>query len=231
LKIDPILGAMKRHFVYQNESGFNFMQRLAKEMGGVMKVVGNKVTIVSAISGMNPEGERMPTVEAVWGLNLISWRIKPFTGRPQYKNASIRWFDSFNGVFKDATSGLIPGGGVFGKALATAGTPMMAPNAQVGTQYNGGAEAESQNKRGRGWCIINGEPSAAAGNKVVIIGARPGVDGGYTMEEVEHNYTRAGGYTTRINVENPTFKSDPVPGLKITAPTTPTLPPLQPENI
>jgi len=229
-QIDKSLGAMSRHFVYQNESTFNFIQRLAKEMGGHMKIVGNNITVSSATSGLNVAGQNLPTVEAVWGLNLISWRIKPFTGRPQYKDASVRYFDIFEGAFKSVTDS-IGGSGVFGKSKATAGTPLMAPNAQVGTQYNGGAEAESENKRGRGWCIINGEPSAAAGNKLVIIGARPGVDGGYTMEEVEHNYTRAGGYTTRINVENPNFKSETRQKPSVTTPSSTPFGASQPENI
>jgi hypothetical protein len=36
-----------------------------------------------------------------------------------------------------------------------------------------------------------------------IVGARPGIDGLYNIEEVEHNYTRGVGFTTRCNVRNP----------------------------
>jgi hypothetical protein len=39
-----------------------------------------------------------------------------------------------------------------------------------------------------------------AGGKIMIIGARPGVDGDYHMDEVEHSFNSQTGFTTRADV-------------------------------
>jgi hypothetical protein len=38
---------------------------------------------------------------------------------------------------------------------------------------------------------------------VSVKGARAGVDGLYSIEEVEHLYSRGGGFVSRLNVNNP----------------------------
>src|SRR4029077_17264503 len=45
---------------------------------------------------------------------------------------------------------------------------------------------------GNGRIMINGEPKAVWNSKVLLVGARPGVDGLYTIKVVEHVYSRQG---------------------------------------
>jgi phage protein D len=51
--------------------------------------------------------------------------------------------------------------------------------------------------------MIDGNPNAKAGGRIVISGARAGVDGTYTISEAEHHYSRASGYVTRCNLADP----------------------------
>jgi len=138
----------------------------------------------------------------VWGINLIGWRIKPYAGRPQWGSAQSRHFDIFGGVWKDV-KGAIGGGTPFGGSGAIAHAVNSVTDQASGEQTNKGTSEDSQITRGIGWVLFNGEPNAKANGFVTISGARPGVDGTYTMTEVEHNYTRGVGYTTRANVRNP----------------------------
>jgi len=46
----------------------------------------------------------------------------------------------------------------------------------------------------------HGEPRAMAGGKIMIIGARPGIDGDYHMDEVTHDFNSQTGFTTRADV-------------------------------
>ena len=141
-------------------------------------------------------------IEAWWGINLIAWRIKPFTARPQFKQSKSEWFDLVNAKWKNVTQDI--GGELpFGRSEATNSLPAAAPNRQVGEQFNQAMERGSRFDRGTGWVQINGEPQARARRQLTIVGARPGVDGSYQISEAEHNYTRSGGYTTRCTLKQP----------------------------
>lgn len=197
---------IKRKFwIQDNESAAQLGQRIAAELGLSFKIIGGRAFLTPI--GEQPDGNMAPTVEALWGSNLISWRIKPFTSRPQWAKANQRFFDIWNGLWKDVNKGI---GGTklpFGGINATAMLPGPAPNSQAGQQYNSGMQADSEAGRGTGWVIINGEPAAQANGAVVISGARPGVDGRYKISEAEHNYTRGGGYTTRCQLKDPNLSS------------------------
>jgi uncharacterized protein len=204
-KISSQLGGLKRDFWHMgNESFQNFGQRLARELGGVFKISGGKASLTSATDYTNVDGEKLDAIIAEWGKNLIAWRIKPYAGRPQYKEAAAHFYDLQKSIFDKVTKG-IGGAGPFGAAEAIAALPMMAPNKQVGEQTNAGLDADSTRRRGTGWVQLNGEPLARAGSPLTIIGARPGVDGTYRIEEAEHTYSRRGGYLTRCTVNNPAF--------------------------
>lgn len=201
-KLSPEFMKISRDYWHVGESFMQFGQRMADEMGGVFKIANGIATIVGKGKAINVDGTALPLVEAVWGINLIAWRIKPFVSRPQYSESSAKFFDSFEGahnIIKASIGGKVP----FGGANAIAQFVNAVPNANVGGQVNEGTNSLSQNRRGTGWVMINGDPRAAAGNNVKISGARPGVDGTYYISEAEHNYTRSTGFTTRMNVQNP----------------------------
>lgn len=196
---------IKRDFWSQhNESFFSLGERMAKEHGLNFQVWGRVAYLTAA--GVQPDGTATPTIEATWGTNLISWRIKPYAGRAQWKSSSSRFFDSWNGLWKHVAMPIL-GSAPFTRSEAVASLPNAVPNAQVGEQTNEGVNAESTEKRGTGWVIINGEPACIPMGTIKISGARPGVDGSYRIDEAEHNYTRGGGYTTRCQLNKPDLDS------------------------
>lgn len=199
------IAALTRNFwfVGRSESFHSWGDRISKEMGLNMKISGGStVAVFSTLSGTNAMGDMMPHVVAEWGVNLIAWRVRPFVARPQYGTASSSHFSAMQGAWS-SVSQVIGGNVPFGNATANTAPPNPAPNAAVGEQWNNGSHESSQVERGTGWVLINGEPEAKSGGRVQIIGARPGVDGSWRIEEAEHNYSRKGGYTTRCNLGMP----------------------------
>ena len=201
-KMSPGMQSIKRDFWQAaNESAQNFGERIARETGGVFSINNGIATLVGKGEGVNADGVKMFGIEAVWGVNLIGWRIKPFSGRAQYGKAQSKFFDIMKANW-DHVAGEVPGGNPFGGASAVAHNIGAVIGKIEGGQTNEGASKDSQAKRGTGWVLLNGEPRAHANCRISINGARPGVDGSYTVSEAEHNYTRGVGYTTRCNVQS-----------------------------
>ena len=196
-KLSPLMQQIKRKSWSMNQSPQDYAQSIARELGGVLKIAGGV-----AVLAMNGEDMGLGTVEAVWGVNLIGWRIKPYAGRPQYGQAASKYFDLHNAEWKnifDSIGGSTPFGGT--EAISHAINSVFDKN-QAG-QANAGTGRDSTSKRGTGWILMNGDPRAKATGHIDLVNARPGVDGNYQMTEVEHNYTRGVGYTTRANVKYP----------------------------
>lgn len=206
IQVSPTLGLLTRsYWSMTNESPHNWGQRMAAELGGVFQVSGGNAAIIDAALGVNAVGQAVDSHIAEWGSNLISWRIKPYSARPNYAGAAVRVFDKALGQHSIISTAL---GGALSGVSAIAGLPQAATNAQVGAQLNSGTNKTTENNRGTGWCIINGEPSVIAGQYISIKGARPGVDGRYRIDEAGHLYSRGGGYTTRCNLINPLGQGD-----------------------
>jgi uncharacterized protein len=195
------MGDVKRdYWAMTGESFHHFGARMAKELGGTFKISGGKVSMTSALGFTNAAGDVMAEVTAEWGKNLISWRIKPYVARAQAKAANTTFFDLQKSVCGQVSKAI---GAAPSRVEAVAGLPAPAPNKAVGSQVNEGLAAISAQGAGTGWVQINGEPQARAGTYITIIGARPGVDGRYLIEESEHVYSRAGGYLTRCKLTYP----------------------------
>jgi hypothetical protein len=178
----------------------------------------NKAVMVGRREGVAADGTPMPVIEAIWGINLIGWRIKPYVGRPQYGEAASRFFNINKGAWETIKGG-IKGGTPHGGTNAIAHAVNSVVDKGQAEQTNKGTGDDTSSKRGIGWVLLNGEPRAQAGGFVYIDGARPGIDGQYVMSEVEHNYTRGVGFTTRAKVTDPSPKAggfaweqDPGPG-------------------
>jgi uncharacterized protein len=211
VQMSGAIADVKQDYWNVNDSPANFLARIARDRGGLSKIANNVAMIIPAAGGVNSRGQTLAIVDAVWGVNMIGWRIKPYAGRPQYGEAQSRFFKLFDGEWDKATQA-IGGETPFGGASAITHAVASVANKTEGDSTNSGAEQMSNAKRGKGWVLLNGEPLCMAGSHILITGARPGVDGTYLVVESEHNYTRAGGYTTRANVQYP----EPVvnPGIK-----------------
>jgi Bacteriophage probable baseplate hub protein len=200
MMVDPVLGAMTRKFWNQTESPHQFLARLGQEVGGIVKISGSKGAFVSGLGGLTGAGTSMGTIKAQWGDNLIAWRIKPFLAVPQFKSAASEFFDRLNGAYGKAklpVAGSLP----FGTASATAQPDAPAPGPAEGDQSNSAQDSSSQVDRTVGWALINGNPACLALKTLIVIGARPGIDGPYMISEAEHHYSREG-YVTRCVLTN-----------------------------
>jgi len=213
VKLSPEMMKITRKFWHSSESLNHFGQRMAAEVGGLWSTANGVCALIGKNEGVNADGQAMGSIDAVWGVNLIGWRIKPFAARPQYNNVVAKTFDTFNAKWEHITKA-IGGSTPFGGADATAASPNPVASKDQGNQENTGTETDSEAKRGTGWVLINGEPMAKAGKRIQIIGARPGVDGSYFMSEVQHDYTRGVGYQTRANLTNPLLESSDFPSWK-----------------
>ena len=203
VKLSPEMQKIKeKSWSMGGNSPMDYANAMAKKYGGFMKIAGNTVTIVGKGEGVNGDGDTMETIDAIWGVNLIGWRIKPYAGRPQWGGSEARHFNIMDAEWLTEKMN-IGGSGPFGGAKAIAAYLNPVANEGAAGNVNKGQGADSESRRGTGWILLNGEPRAKANGKIRISNARPGVDGMYLMTEVEHNYTRGVGYTTRCNVQYP----------------------------
>lgn len=191
------LADLKRDYWLQmNESAPHFATRIAKEVGGLFKIAGGVAAFT--IPGQNADGSAVATIPAVWGVNLISWRIIPFVARSTWAQANTDYYDVLKSQWQRISKGL-GGSNPFSQVSSIMQLPAPAPNASVGGQQNNGTAVTNDLNRSRGWVIINGEPAATPGASLVVRGARPGVDGTYFIDTVEHTYSRQG-YVTRCEL-------------------------------
>jgi hypothetical protein len=96
--------------------------------------------------------------------------------------------------------------------------PAPASNQSIAQQDDNGAQVSAARAAGLGRVIINGEPTALWNSIIQLIGCRPGVDGTYGTDNVEHFYSRQG-YITTIDIfplaapggsaNEPTFATSP----------------------
>ena len=198
VSVHPSLASIRRdYWAMAGQSFAAFGDRLAREVGATFKIRGNRAVMVPRNQGIGAGGAELLGVRAMWGDNLISWDITPSIGRPQFKAFWVRWFDVKTGKWKrekvQAESSVDPEStGRYSEADADTS------QRRAGSDQKGG-----DREKGSGTVTIDGAPEAQAEASVLVSGIRPGVDGVYRAESVEHNYVRGGGFTTTIELKQP----------------------------
>ena len=102
VKVDPDLGKMKRP--YWSTDGRSFLQlgrELAEEYGATFKIKGKKAVFAKRGNGTAPGGGALPSVSAIRGDNLISWRLQPYESRPRFSKVRVRHFDRDNAKWEE----------------------------------------------------------------------------------------------------------------------------------
>lgn len=180
------------------ESFQHFGERLAREVGGIFKISGNRAVLAREGSGTSPSGAPLPTITAAAARNLIEWDIAPQMGRSQWRETRGRYYDSSAGRWRD-TRVQVPTEGA--EASATRRHP--APNqgeAQSGAESD---RASAEKNKGGGRVTIDGEAAARPEGTCIVQGARPGIDGAYRIDSVEHSVNRSAGWLTRLELKQP----------------------------
>lgn len=199
IKVDPDLAKVTRdYWSLDAESFLHFGERVAREVGGTFKVRDGEAVMAKKAGGKSAGGQTMPTITAAWGDNLMSWEIAPILGRPQFKQVRGRYYDRKEGKWKSVEVE-IPG------TEATAKLTRRTVSADE-DEAKGGAEndkTESEKNKGGGSVSIDGNAQARPEGKCIVAGARPGIDGTYTIESVTHTVSRSGGWVTKLDLKKP----------------------------
>ncbi|HWW46531.1 MAG TPA: late control protein [Xanthobacteraceae bacterium] len=198
VSVHPSLASIKRdYWSMANQSFVAFGERLAREVGATFKIRGNRAVMVPRNEGVGAGGTALPAIRAAWGDNLAVWDITPSTGRPQFKRYSVRWFDRREGKWKQEKVEAKPD-------VAPQSTDRYSEaDPDTSEQRAESSKKGGERERGGGTVTIDGDPTAKAEAPVIVSGLRPGIDGVYRADVVEHRYTRGGGYLTTIDIKQP----------------------------
>ncbi|MBY6239790.1 phage late control D family protein [Methylosinus sp. Sm6] len=199
VKIDPSLAGLHRDWWgLQNESFAAWGKRIAAEIGATFKLYGTRAVFVPRNGGASVSGRALATVTAEWGRNLVEWDLAPTQSRPRFGKAVVGLFNPKTGKFENVEVGT-------GDASAPAAhvDVQRAPNyAQARARAAANAREIARGKGG-GWVVVDGDPAAQPQAPLVVAGVRPGIDGTYRIASVTHTLTRAAGWLTECDVEEP----------------------------
>lgn len=202
-KADGEIGKIKREYwSATSESFIHLGRRIATEVGAQFKVAGNVAIMYPKNSGQSVSGTAMPSVSAIVGLagNVIQWDIAPAYARPRYSKARVKYYDAKAAKWKEKNVEIEQQG-------ASSDATHTHRQARADEDEAGGAADEdkrsSERERGGGSITIIGDPFATPEAGCIVIGARPGVDGSYKIDGVEHTLSRGAGYETRLDLKHP----------------------------
>jgi len=199
VKVDPALNAKREWWGMSDESFVHFGERIAQELGGVFKIRG-KQAIIADKTGKSISGAALAAVSATWGDNLISWDLTPRMGRPTFKAMGSRWYDLKAGRWMREKEDVQNADDDGAEAEHNDRHPR-ADKDEAKHKAKSNAK-DSEKEKGGGSVVIDGNATAKPGGTCMIVGARPGVDGAWRIEEVGHEYSRSG-WTTSLTLKMP----------------------------
>jgi uncharacterized protein len=192
IEVDPALEGIKREYVeMRDESFIHLGERLAREVGGNFRISGTKGIL--SLRG----GGYTSFVNAAWGDNLHAWDISPTLGRPQFNKARARWYDRAKAKWEEEEVS------VQLQADAEHVARYSEPNKDQSKNRTDSDKATSERDSAEGSVTIEGNTEAIPDGLCNVSGTRSGIDGPYRIEAVEHEYSRGGGYTTKLDLKSP----------------------------
>lgn len=194
---EELEGVVLPYAEMHNESFIAFGERIAKEVGGTFKVVGRRAIIYKRSPTATTSGAPIPSVAAILGDNLIDWDIAPIIGRPRFKTSKVRYYDTSSASWKEVSVET----GIDDTEAEFTDRHVAADEAEA-LRRAGGASTETARNAGEGWVQIDGNTSAQSEGICIVAGTRPGVDGSYRIDAVEHEYSRSG-FVTRLDLKEP----------------------------
>jgi len=198
VKVDGSLAQLVRRYIALDDESFAaFGERLAKEVGGTFKIAGGKAILARRNGGESASGTTLPTVRAAWGENLHSYDIAPILGRNAEKATAVRYYDRAAAAWQivEAATGT-PNANTRRVALTRAPDE---PSARAQAEADA---AEADRKSGEGQVVIEGNIDAQPEGLCIVANCRPGIDGTYRIEGVNHEYSRSG-FTTTLELKQP----------------------------
>lgn len=197
VKIDDELASVKRdYWSADGESFLGLGDRLAREFNGTFKLRGNQAVL--AKRGTTD----LPAIKAVVGEggNVISWDVTPMTGRDAFAKARTRYFDRKKGKFKDVETDF----DTSEIQLDASQVPRnLAADEDEATDTGKARKGQAERNAGEGKIEMDLTLEAQAEAELTLTGARPGVDGTYTIDEVTTKANRGGGSSTGVSIKKP----------------------------
>lgn len=195
------LSSIKRpYWAATTESFISLGQRIAREVGGQFKIAGNKAIMYDRNSGQSVSGMSMASVSAIRGQNLLQWDISPAYARPRFSQARARYYDPKKAKWLQKMIE-IPQQGPDSEAIHTHRQTRADEDEAGGSAKDNQKSSESE--RGDGSVTIIGNPAAKPEGTCIVVGARPGIDGSYKIDGVEHSLSRGQGYQTKLELKRP----------------------------
>ncbi len=199
VKVHPDLEGIQLDYEsMQDESFIAFGERIARDFGATFKISQGRAILVPRNSGQTASGQPLPTVTAAWGLNLHSYRLSPILGRSRFKKVKARYYDAKEGKYKEIeVETKIDGAEAEHTEKTTEANETKARNkAKAGSK-------DSERESGCGSVTIEGNISAQPEGLCIVSGARPGFDGEYRIDAVDHEYSRSSGFVTKLTLKRP----------------------------
>ncbi len=192
-----IVQKKRDYWAMQNESFMSWGTRIASELGATFKIRGKDAVFILRNSNDSVSGQLLPTVQAIYGVNIIDWQIRPTQNRPRYNRSVVRWYDNKEAKWKEETVQI---------SDETARVPLI-DTRKFADQGRARDRAESNAKeaergKGGGQITIDGDPEAQAQGLCRIAGLRAGINREYRVSEATHSYSRDGGWVTMCDLQS-----------------------------
>ncbi|TVR06617.1 MAG: late control D family protein [Salinarimonadaceae bacterium] len=197
-----VLGSLAQitrpYWIIQSESFQAWGQRMAAELGATFQVIGERAFFSPRNEGISATGAELTPVIAARFRNLKVWDISPLIGRPQYQSVRTRYYDRETAQWMEETVEVRGGAADVQLGLQT-------PEADQSTARDRAASSakESEREKGSGTVVILGDYAAEPEATCIVSGTRPGVDGEYTIDAVDHSVTKKGGFETTLTIKKP----------------------------
>lgn len=194
-EIDPSLLSIKRKYeAMDGRDPLTFVADLAREAGASFKMMGQKAVVVKRNTGLGLAGA-MPTILAVAGDNLIAWDISPAVPRASFGDHISRWFDFDKANWQEEKQSGEGGAGLLNNAQRA--------DQGLAKDTADASKTDTARKGGDGNVTIRGDHQAQAGGRIIVQGARPGIDGSYIIVSASHIVDADSGYLTECEVKKP----------------------------
>jgi phage protein D len=182
------------------ESFIHLGHRIAREVGGQFKIRGNRAILYEKNSGLSLSGAALSSVTALRGDNLINWDISPMYARPRFETARARYYDAKQAKWLEQTVQISQQGP---SSNATHTHRLVLADKDEATDAAGDNQKSSERERGGGSVTILGNAMAQPEGTCIVAGVRPGIDGAYKIEGVDHTLSRSAGFETKLELKHP----------------------------
>ncbi len=196
--LGSIAGIERDYWLQQNESFLSWGQRIAREVGGTFKVIGNRAFLAARNEGLSASGQPLTPIVAAWGDNLLSAKVTPIVSRPKFNQVKLCYFD-----IGKAEKVEVPVDTGLGDVNAVLRSTHSVANKSQAEQRGKAHGKESDREKGQGDVTIIGDARAEPEALCILRGVRPGVDGAYRIDTVQHKADKGGGFTTTLQLRQP----------------------------